>query len=118
MAKKEVYPHSDKLAAYSKLISCFPELERKGAAMPYTAVNGNMFSFLDKDGMLGLRLPEKERNEFLKKHKTILCEAHGTVLKEYVLVPDKLFLNTEKIENYFRMSYDYVMALKPKPSKK
>ena len=49
------------LAAYEQLVASVPGLERKGAAMPYTSVNGNMFSFLDKAGALSLRLPDHER---------------------------------------------------------
>ena len=77
-----------------------------------------MFSFLDKEGNLGLRLPTTERNEFINKYRTKLCEAHGTILKEYVLVPENLFKSTEKIEAYFALSFAYASSLKPKPAKK
>lgn len=106
------------LAHYEQLVATIPLIELKGATMPYTSYNGNMFSFLDKDGNLGLRLPAIERNEFINKYKTKLCEAHGTILKEYVLVPEDLFKNTEKIIGYFAISFDYVSNLKAKPTKK
>lgn len=109
---------SDNVQIYQTLISTIPNVELKGAKMPYTSFNGHMFSFLDKDGNLGLRLPMKERNEFIIEHKTKLCEAHGTILKEYVLVPEKLFLNTEMIKEYFIISFAYVSSLSPKPTKK
>ena len=118
MTKKEVYPHIDKLKAYDHLIALFPDLERKGATMPYTSINGNMFSFLDKDGYCGLRLPEEERNGFIKKHKTKLCEAHGVVLKEYVLVPEEIFNDSKNLKNYFSMSLQYVNTLKSKTKTK
>ena len=50
-----------------------------------------MFTYLNPSGTLALRLPEKEREEFLKKYKTTLFEAYGAVMKEYVTVPDSLF---------------------------
>jgi hypothetical protein len=34
-----------------------------------------------------MRLPENEREKFLKKYKTKLFEAYGVVMKEYVAVP-------------------------------
>ena len=37
---------ADRLASYERLISTLPGVDRKGATMPYTAVNGHMFSFL------------------------------------------------------------------------
>ena len=67
--------------------------------MPYTCLNGHMFSFLDKDGNPGLRLPVVERDQFIQKYKTRLCEAHETILKEYVLVPDGLFQNIRETEH-------------------
>jgi hypothetical protein len=70
------------------------------------------------EGNLGLRLPLTERNEFINTNKTRLCEAHGTVLKEYVFVPQSLFAETEKIKAYFDISNAYAETLKPKPSKK
>ncbi len=118
MSKKEVYLHPDKLALYAKLIESFPGIEKKGATMPYTSFNGNMFSFLDKNGLLCLRLPEKERTDFLKKYKANLCETHGTILKEYVLVPEKIFKEREIVEGYFVISIEYVKSLKRKTSKK
>jgi TfoX/Sxy family transcriptional regulator of competence genes len=109
---------SDKLALYDKLVSTNPKLERKGAGLPYTSHNGHMFTFLSKDGLLALRLSEEDRNDFLKKYKTTLFEAHGTIMKEYVTVPDKLLKNTAELKVYLDLSYDYVKTLKPKPQKK
>jgi hypothetical protein len=117
LSKKELYLHPDKLVLYAKLIDSLPGIERKGATMPYTFFNGNTFSFLDKNGFLCLRLPEKERADFLKKYKANLCETHGSILKEYVLMPEKIFKQRGIMERYFIISIEYVKSLKPKPSK-
>ena len=109
---------SEKLELYSKLIATIPGIELKGATMPYTSHNGHMFSFLDKDGNLGIRLPEEEREAFIKKYKTSLFQAHGTVLKEYVTVPEALLKKTSELKKHFKASLEYVRALKPKPAKK
>ena len=105
-----------KLALYEKLVATNPMVERKGATMPYTSVNGHMFSFLTKTGTLALRLPSEERDAFLKKYKTKLCEQHGTVMKEYVEVPDALLKKTRELKKFFALSYAYVGSLKPKPT--
>jgi hypothetical protein len=118
MAKKPSQIPEDKLALYDKLISTKPDVERKGASLPYTSVNGNMFTFLSEVGLLGIRLPKEERDGFLAKYKTTLFEAHGTVLKEYVTVPDSLLKNTKVLKKYLDISYEYVKTLKPKVSKK
>jgi len=108
----------EKLASYEKLVATVPHLERKGATTPYTSLNGHMFSFLGPDGSLGLRLPPEAKATFLKKYATTLFHAHGTVLKEYVAVPEKLLKNTRILKGYFALSYGYVKSLKPKPQRK
>lgn len=118
MAKANSELPSDKLELYEKLVSTNRNVERKGATMPYTSLNGHMFSFLTKTGTLALRLPTKERDAFLKKYKTKLCEQHGKVLEEYVEVPDSLLKKTKELKKYFDVSYEYVGSLKPKPTKK
>ncbi|MBW3539337.1 MAG: hypothetical protein KY476_03635 [Planctomycetes bacterium] len=105
---------ADKLELYEKLVATTPNVERKGATMPYTSVNGHMFSFLTAAGTLALRLPAEEREAFLKKFKTRLCEQHGRVMQEYVEVPDALFEKTHELKAFFDVSVAYVSALKPK----
>jgi hypothetical protein len=116
MSKAAASVPGDKLAFYDKLIASVPAVERKGAAMPYTSVNGHMFSFLTKDGRLALRLPAEERDAFLKRYKTRLCEQHGRVMKEYVDVPDRLFKKTSELKPFFEVSAGYVRSLRPKPT--
>lgn len=86
--------------------------------MPYTSMNGNMYSYLSKDGFLALRLPNKEREEFLAKYDTTLVTAYGIVQKEYVVVPATLLAKTKELASYFAISLAYATGLKPKPTKK
>ena len=62
--KKSAIP-ADKLALYDALIKSVPQIERKGAAHPYTSLNGHMFTYLDQTGTLGLRLPADALKTFL-----------------------------------------------------
>jgi hypothetical protein len=109
---------AEKLELYDKLIRERPHMERKGVGLPYTSVNGHMFTFLSAAGTLALRLPAERREEFMKNHKTSLFVAHGAVLKEYVEVPEALFRNTAELLPHLDISYAYVLALKPKQQKK
>jgi len=77
-----------------------------------------MFSYMHKNGIMALRLPEKEREEFLKQFKTKLMEAYGVVQKEYVTVPEKLLADAKAMKKYFAISYYYVKSLKAKPTTK
>jgi hypothetical protein len=113
--KKEVNNlPQEKLDAYKKLIATNPKIELKGAAIPYTSFNGHMFSYFEKDGTFGLRLPEKEREAFLKKYKTTLFISYGIVKKEFVLVPEALLMNFKEFKPYFDISFEYVKSLKKK----
>lgn len=105
---------ADELALYEKLVATNPAVERKGAKMPYTSVNGHMFSFLSATGTLALRLPAGAREVFLDEHETRLCVQHGRVMKEYVEVPAVLLRQTRKLKAYFDQSYAYVASLAPK----
>jgi TfoX/Sxy family transcriptional regulator of competence genes len=105
-------------ASYAALIATVPEAELKGAAMPYTSLNGNMFSYLHPSGRLALRLASGDRERFLAEHATTLFEAYGVVQKEYVTAPAALLADTERLSPYFRSSYEYAATLKPKPTKK
>ena len=118
MAKATHAIPAQRVALYERLVATLPGVERKGASMPYTFVNGNMFSFLAADGSLALRLPEDERETFMKEHETGLVLQHGAVLKDYVRVPDALLSNTRAMKRCFALSYAYVQTLKPKATKK
>jgi hypothetical protein len=118
IAKKESKAGDEKTELYQKLVEKFPDIELKGAANKYTSYLGNMFSMLSSDRVFAIRLPEKEREEFLKKYKTKLKEAHGVVIKEYAVVPDSLLEKTNELKKYFDISYKYVKTLKPKPTTK
>src|SRR5437016_4243416 len=111
-------PKPDSLELYESLVATNPDVERKGATVPYTSLNGHMFSYLSKDGKLALRLPPKEREAFLKKYKAKLCQSYGVVQTEYVEVPDSLLASTRELKKLFDCSYAYVGSLKPKPTTK
>jgi hypothetical protein len=113
--KKKSCAPEDRLGYYEKLVAAIPLI---GATHPYTALNGHMFSYLHPSGAMALRLPDADREKFLKKYNTTLFEAYGVVQKEYVRVPDELLTDTKELLKYFQVSYQYVGTLKPKPAKK
>jgi hypothetical protein len=112
VAKKTV--SKEQMEAYDRLLATHAEVERKGKNMLYTSVNGHMFTVFSTEAQLGIRLPKAEREAF----NTSLLESYGTVMKEYVAVPDAMLEETEALEPYLRMSYEYVTSLKPKATKK
>jgi hypothetical protein len=118
LAKVEKLAYAEAVELYDKLVKSISGLERKGKTLPYTSVNGNMFTYISKSGSMAIRLPKEARDQFLKKYKTKLHEAYGILQKEYATVPDALLLRTGELKQYVEVSYAYAKALKPKPSKR
>jgi hypothetical protein len=112
--KENINIPQENLDHYNRLVATNPKIERKGLHVPYTSCNGHMFSYLEKDGSLGLRLPADMLAKFLKKYKTGLFRSYGVIKKEYALVPGTLLQNTKELKPYFDAGYEYVLSLKPK----
>jgi len=108
----------ERVEAYDRLVAALPEVERKGATMPYTSVNGNMFSYLDASGTMALRLSGPDRAEFIERYSSTLHHAYGIVQKEYVSVPADALLDTNGLLPWFKASVAYALTLKPKPTKR
>jgi hypothetical protein len=105
---------AERLVLYERLVATNPDVERKGATMPYTSRNGHMFSFLDPTGTMALRLSDDDRSRFIEEYQTALAEQYGRVMKEYVVVPDDLFGRTEELGDWFRRSHEWISTLEPK----
>lgn len=114
MAKSEI--PADRVEAYDRLIAAHPEIERKGKTMPYTSVNGHMFTHMDKTGTMGIRLPEDERQAFMEKFDSGPYIQYGKTMRGYAVVPVELLLDTDRLLPYLEKSYAYVSSLKPKPT--
>lgn len=114
MAKPAPRADAKTLALYAKVVATIPGLELKGASLPYTAVNGNMFSMVSTSGEIALRLPSPEREAFLVQYKSRLHEEHGVVRAEYVIVPATLLAKTREIARYFEKSVRHARSLEPK----
>lgn len=118
VAKKDSQSLSEKIALYDELLATNPAIERKGLTNPYSSYNGHMFTHLTPEGIMAIRLPEKELNAFLKKYKTKLMESYGVTRKEWAVVPDNLLKKTNELKRYLDISFEYVKTLKPKATKK
>ena len=103
------------LELYERLVAT-AGLQRKGDTVPYTALNGNMFSYLDKQGQLALRLPAEARADFLDQYPTLPVSPYGVAQPEYVYVPAELLADTIALAPFFAQSVAYARGLKPKPT--
>ena len=86
--------------------------------MPYTSMNGNMYSFVAKEGYVGIRLSKEDFEEFIAKYEAKQAISYGAKMHGYVHVPDAVLQRTDELSEYMRRSHEHAKTLKPKPTKK
>ena len=86
----------------------------KGAKNPYTSRNGHMFSFLDRDGTMALRLSPDLIEEYGKSYSTEPVIQYGSVMRGYVAIDDDLFDDVVALTKWFDRSYEWIGTLDPK----
>lgn len=104
----------EKLQIFDALVAQCPRFERKGKSMIYTSANGYMFALLNKAGEIGIRFSKEVQEQYIKEFQSSLYKSYGAVMKGYVLIPDQMLNDSDKIVNLLNESYDYVMSLEPK----
>ena len=102
------------LELYDELVAKCPRFDRKGKTVPYTSANGHMFSLLNKDGQLGIRFSKEAQQKNIQEFDTTIFKSHGAVMRGYVLIPDNMLEDLDKLSAYLNESYDYVMTLESK----
>ncbi|MBC3846773.1 hypothetical protein H8K90_10315 [Winogradskyella echinorum] len=104
----------DALKIYDDITEACDGFERKGKKMIYTSSNGYMFTLLNKDAEIGIRLPKEEAAKFIEEHNTGHYYSYGAKMKDYVLVPETLWNDKKLMVNIFEQSFAYVNSLPPK----
>jgi len=104
----------EKLKIYDALVAKCPRFERKGKTGPYTSANGHMFSFLNKAGELGIRFSKEVQQKYLEEFSTTIFKSHGAVMRGYILIPESMLEDLDRLAGLLNESYDYVMSLEPK----
>ncbi len=104
----------DKIEMYRKLVSGCERFELKGKSMLYTSANGYMFSQLNKNGELGIRFSKETQEKYIQELGTDYFTSYGAVMKGYVLMPESLWDDPQKLTSLLNESYNYVMTLQPK----
>jgi TfoX/Sxy family transcriptional regulator of competence genes len=90
---------------------------RKMFGYPAAFVNGNMFAALHEVGLV-LRLPEAERQTFLKLKGTSQFEPMpGRFMKEYVVAPADMTGHPEVVARWIRKAHAYGSSLPAKAKK-
>ncbi|MBO6673930.1 MAG: hypothetical protein JJ908_06795 [Rhizobiales bacterium] len=103
---------------YAALAEAHWKLPIKGKANPYTSMNGNMFSFLSKEGDICLRLSKDNQTAFWKAHGGEPVKQYGSVMQGYVALSQDVLADEETSRHWFEQCLADAQALPAKPTKK
>lgn len=102
------------IKVYAEVIALNPNFELKGKNNPYTSANGYMFSQINKNGELGIRLSREATAEFDEAYGAQPFLSYGAKMREYVLVPDKVLDDSKTLGYFLQKGFEHVMSLPPK----
>lgn len=102
------------IAIYDRIIDGIQEFDRKGKTMPYTSANGYMFSQVNKDAELGIRMPTADGKKFMEEHNTGQFMSYGAKIRDYVTIPPAMLSEEDKIRDLLIAGFKHVMSLPPK----
>ena len=106
---------SDALDAYTLVVEGSKSgAEVKGAKNPYTSRNGHMFSFLDADGTMALRLSDDMTEEFRSTYESGDVIQYGATMRGYSSVPAELLSDTDTLAAWLDRSWEWIGTLPPK----
>ena len=110
---------AEALARYHAVVEAADgEADVKGAKNPYTSRNGHMFSFLDPEGVMALRMSDELTEEFRSRYDSGDVTQYGATMRGYSSVPAELLADTDEAAAWFDRSWEWIGTLPPKPTKK
>lgn len=100
-----------------KIVS-FNVKKRKMFGCPAYFLNDNMLAGVFQDDIF-MRLSEADRIEIHSRYDEAIPfePVKDRIMKEYVVLPDALYNNPEKFQEWLNRSYQYVSSLPVKKSK-
>lgn len=103
----------DLVALFEAAISAANQIERKGNANPYTSANGHMFSQINKDNQLGIRLPKPRQKELLDEYGAGPFKSYGATMRDYVCVTEEMLSDQALIISLLQEGLAFVSAMPP-----
>jgi hypothetical protein len=106
------------LEFYRRVVAKYEDIKVKGAKTSYTAINGNMFSFIDDQARICLRFSEERKAELNEIYGTTDVLQYGAVMRGYVPLSSEVTIDETTLEKLFSESFEFAKNLKPKATKK
>ncbi len=102
----------------SKTMQGTPAEPRKMFGFPCYFINGNMFIGAHQENLI-LRLSAKDRENILRQYDEITAfePMPGRAMKEYVVIPESLYLDKDIFPGLWQRAISYVTSLPPKEKK-
>lgn len=103
----------DLIAHFEQAIAAAPAVERKGKANPYTSANGHMFSQINKDDQLGIRLPKPRQKELLDLYGAGPFKSYGATMRDYVCLTEEMLSIPGLTAKLLQEGLAFVSAMPP-----
>lgn len=107
----------ENLERYKKLLDKHG-IECKGKKMPYTSLNGHMYTFHDKEGCVSFRFDEPYLKWFLEEFDAKRSIQYNSVMRGYAIIPQHILEDEEELDKHFKASMKFIQSLPPKVTKK
>ena len=98
---------------YEQAIAAANGIQRKGKANPYTSANGYMFSQINKNDELGIRLPKAMQKKLLESHGAGPFKSYGATMREYVCVTPEMLTTEGLVTRLLEAGLQFVSAMPP-----
>lgn len=108
----------DLIALYEAAIAVSEKAERKGKTNPYTSTNGHMFSQINKDNEIGVRLPKPRQKELQEQYGAGSFKSYGATMRDYVCLTDEMLSAPGLLTRLLDEGFDFVAAMPPGGKKK
>lgn len=107
MTREELVQH------YRACIARSGQFEFKGKANPYTSANGHMFSQINKDDQLGIRLPKPRQEQLLAEFGAGPFKSYGATMRDYVCLTPDMLAQADLVTALLDEGFAFVSAMLP-----
>ena len=100
------------LAIYDRACAA-ADIARKGKNLVYTSANGHMFSQMNKDGELGIRLPKPRQAELLEQYGAGPFKSYGATMRDYVCLTGDMLSDQALVASLLQEGLTFVESMPP-----
>jgi hypothetical protein len=101
------------VALFDSAIAASGDFARKGKANPYTSANGHMFSQINKDDQLGIRLPKSRQKALAEQFGAGPFKSYGATMRDYVCLTSEMLSEPALVTWLLEEAFAFVSAMPP-----